>query len=341
MATGDEIYKGVNFSGAEYAGCDKHDMVYGKNYTYPSTALMDGFVAVGMNTFRIPFCWERVQPQAMGPLNSAELDRLDKTVQYLIAKNATVVLDVHNYAAYWGVRIGSGTTKEMLADLWSKLATHYKSNSHVLFGLMNEPNGLSGETWLDAANATIAAIRKTGANNLILVPGVAWTGAHSWTATSYGTPNAVTMLNVGDPANNYAYDAHQYFDKDSSGTTTECVSATIGADRLAAISSWLRANKKRAFLGEFGVANSVLCLSALQQLMEFLSKNTDIWIGWTYWSAGDWQPKYMFNLVSTIDPSNPNQMQVLKPFLTGTVSCNATKSNCIPSPPVIKQITPE
>jgi hypothetical protein len=34
-------------------------------------------------------------------------------------------------------------------DLWSKLAVRYHENDHVIFGLMNEPNPMPTELWLD------------------------------------------------------------------------------------------------------------------------------------------------------------------------------------------------
>jgi endoglucanase len=75
-----------------------------------------------------------------------------------------------------------------------------------------------------AANQTLIAIRNTGATNLVLVPGVAWTGGWSWEeANMYGTPNSVVMATVRDPGNNMAFEIHQYLDGDSSGTNPNCV----------------------------------------------------------------------------------------------------------------------
>ena len=44
----------------------------------------------------------------------------------------------------------------------------------VIFGIMNEPSNLGNdgtELWLRVCNSAIAAIRDTGAENLLLVPG--------------------------------------------------------------------------------------------------------------------------------------------------------------------------
>src|SRR5205814_466607 len=130
---------------------------------------------------------------------AAELARLDAFVSYATQKGAYVLLDPHNYARYYGGVIGSGVAQSAFADFWSRLAAHFASNARVVFGVMNEPNSMSTELWLADANAAIAAIRQAGATQLILVPGNAWTGAHSWFANSYGTPNGTVMLRVVDP----------------------------------------------------------------------------------------------------------------------------------------------
>ncbi|KAH6909107.1 endoglucanase [Coprinopsis sp. MPI-PUGE-AT-0042] len=51
-----------------------------------------------------------------------------------------------------------------------------------------------------ASQASVNAIRATGATQLILVEGTAWTGAWSWVYSG----NAAGFLNIKDPANNFA-----------------------------------------------------------------------------------------------------------------------------------------
>ena len=70
------------------------------------------------------------------------------------------------------------------------------------------------------------------------------------------TANSVAMLAIRDPGNNYAFEVHQYFDSGYSGATTTCLSATTGADQMRSLTAWLRANGKKAFLGQFATAKS-------------------------------------------------------------------------------------
>ena len=332
------IYRGVNLSGAEFGRCN-NTAKYGTQYIYPSNQIIDWFLAQGMNTFRLPFCWERLQPTAKGALDTAELGRLDNVVRYATGKGAYIILDPHNYASYWGKKLGDENDYAALADLWQKLAAQYKSNDHVIFGLMNEPSGIAGEKWVAAANASIAAIRQQQAGNLILVPGVAWTGAHSWGSTSYGTPNAVSMLTIKDPGNNYIFEMHQYLDSDSSGTHAECVDPTIGSRRMQKATDWLRQNNKKALLGEFAGAKNDVCYQAVDDLLNFITQNSDIWIGWTYWSAGAWLGNYMYAL-PVAATSAPSQLDILKKYL-GAATCGSAANPCPPpNPPGGLQTTP-
>jgi endoglucanase len=307
---------GVNIAGAEF-GPSKMPGVHGKDYIYPDPATIDHFAAKGMNTLRLPFRWERLQRSLGGELDPDELGRIDAVVRHATTRGMHTVLDVHNYASYnvqsIGVQpIGSPSVPvNALADLWSRLAQRYIGNDHVIFGLMNEPKGLATETWLAAANAAIAAIRATGAKNLILVPGNGFTGAHSWLSGYYGTPNGEVMRAVVDPANNFVFEAHQYLDSNFSGTKPDCRNAEIGAQALVRFTEWARQNRTRGFLGEFGGGSDPICLAALEGMLQYMAQNSDVWIGWTYWAAGAWWPRDYFTSVQPLGGTDRPQTAVL------------------------------
>ncbi len=75
----------------------------------------------------------------------------------------------------------------------------YPNDPYVWYGLVNEPHDMPTQQWFDAANAAVAAIRSAGADQLILVPGNSWSGAHCWTDEDYGGSNARHILRVKDP----------------------------------------------------------------------------------------------------------------------------------------------
>ncbi|AER55112.1 endoglucanase [Pseudoxanthomonas spadix BD-a59] len=306
-------YAGVNLAGAEFNSSKKPGVLF-KDYMYASDADYAYFADQGMNVIRLPFLWERLQPNAGVTLDAAQLGQIRTAVTRARNHGLKIILDPHNYGKYNGAAIGSSTVPEtVFADLWRQLASAFANDDAVIFGLMNEPAGLSATTWASAAQAGINAIRATGAGNLVLVPGVAWTGAHSWNSASAGggISNGDALAKLSDPANHLAFEVHQYLDKDYSGTSATCVSTTIGADKLKGFTDWLRANQKVGFLGEFGAADNPTCMAALDGMLAYMQTNSDVWLGWTYWAAGAWwNPSYIFS-VQPVDGVAKPQLAVL------------------------------
>ncbi|WP_161963080.1 glycoside hydrolase family 5 protein [Xanthomonas arboricola] len=330
------------------------------------------FAGVGMNTIRLPILWERLQPSARGELDPVQLALVQQAVARAKASGMYLVIDIHNYAKYYGYRIGGPEVPvATFTDLWRRLAVAFNGDNTVIFGLMNEPNNISSSEWagtaqaaIDAirrtgagdntvifglmnepnnisssewagtAQAAIDAIRRTGANNLILVPGALWTGAHSWySPTSDGYSNATALAAINDPLNRYAFEVHQYLDADSSGTSSVCVSSTIGAERLRNFTEWLRTNRKRGFLAEFGTANNPVCNEALQGMLGYMESNADVWLGWTWWAAGSWwNLSYAYNVHPNKDGTDKPQMTILSPQAASATRAPGTAAARVAAP---------
>ena len=287
---------GVDLAGAEFGS--NVPGTYGVDYTYPTRAEIDYYASKGLSVIRLPFLWERIQHSEFGALDTTELARLDDVVNYATSKGLKVDLDVHNYGSGFGNLIGSvQTPNSAFADLWGKLAGHFESNPNVIFGLMNEPHDQSASTWLVSINDAIAAIRSTGATQEILVPGSYYDGAWTWTTTDNA---AVIGTGVHDPLHNFAFEVHQYLDADGSGKHAGVVSATIGVERLTAITQWAESTGNHLFLGEVGVATDQTSLTALNLMLSYMTQHADAWQAVTYWAGGPWWGDYMFS----IEPQN-------------------------------------
>jgi endoglucanase len=103
------------------------------------------------------------------------------------------------------------------------------------------------------------------------------------------------MVNLTDPSDLIVYEMHQYLDSDGSGTSDQCVSSTIGQERVVDATTWLQSNGKLGILGEFaGGANSV-CEEAVEGMLDYLVENSDVWLGASWWSAGSWWPATYFS----------------------------------------------
>ncbi|MDB4946046.1 MAG: Endoglucanase [Labilithrix sp.] len=307
-------YRGVNLNSADFGSALPG--VFGRDYTFPTNAEVDYYVGKGMNTFRIGFAWERLQPAAYGTFDATYANRLYSLVSYAESKGAHVVLNPQNFARYYGQVIGSAAVPNaVFANFWNKLSARWANHANVMFNLVNEPHDMPTEQWVSAANAAILAIRSTGATNTIIVPGNAWTGGWTWTSSSYGTPNSVAMLAIDDPADNVLFEAHQYLDASGGGQAGTCVDATIGARRLAVFVDWLRAHHLKGIVGELAGGNNATCAAAVKGMLAYMMQSTDVLQGWTWWGGGPWWPtSYPFVLDPSAGKDAP-QMAWLTPYL--------------------------
>ncbi|NTI73077.1 glycoside hydrolase family 5 protein [Rhizobium rhizogenes] len=319
LAASQLCYRGINLSGAEYG---ERGGVLGTNYIYPSEDTVRYFAGKGMNVVRLPFRWERLQPVLNQPLDGKELQNLKDAVDLIQKHGMAVILDPHNYGYYDKIQLPQMPATDLaFGDFWARLAVEFANRKGVSFGLMNEPHDIKAPDWLELANTAIRSIRTVGARNLILVPGTNWTGAHSWSADVLGGgANGTVMLGVKDPLNFYAFEFHQYLDADSSGTHPACDGTANATKGMNDVTDWLRKNGKRGFLGEFGVAGNDGCLAGLKQVLGIMNDNDDVWLGWSYWAAGDWwAPDEPLN-VQPHDGRDKPQMKVLADGLSKKVS---------------------
>lgn len=301
---------GVNLSGAEFAAEKLPGKVF-TDYVYPDLDEMRLFQSMGMNTFRLPFLWERVQPQLFGELDQAELQHIKDSVAAASSIGVCLILDVHNFGQYRGNPIGSPQVpRAALIDLWQRLLGNFQDPSNVAFDLMNEPAKLPTAEWAATAQATLSALRRKGSRHLIMVPGGSWSGAHSWYAKDGLVSNAEAFRFFHDPLDNYMIEVHQYADADFSGTGNDCVAPARLSAIMADVALWATSTRRRLFLGEFGVPANQPCLAALAAMTDAI-KGNPAWGGWTYWAAGQWLATYPFSVQPDGNGERP-QMSVLK-----------------------------
>lgn len=298
---------GVNLAGAEFNEKQIPGVVF-KDYTYPSTAELKFIATQGANIIRLPFLWERLQPVANGPFDKAELGRLRATVNNASAQGLCVLLDVHNYARYHGLKLtetlpdGSSVSSAFIS-FWVALANEFPDPTVAAFGLMNEPATIHLVDWAVIAKQTLAALRAAESTNLIFVSGGRWSGVHDWFA-GLQFSNSTEFDDLRDPLKRTIIEMHQYADSDYSGTHTAttgkgCRAAAEFDAKFQRVSNWAIEHQQQLFLGEFGVPSSSECLQTLTRFLELMKDSP--WRGWSYWAAGSWWGNYILAL------SGPNQ----------------------------------
>jgi hypothetical protein len=106
-----------------------------------------------------------------GPSLNRYSPSIDTWVDRAEANYLYIILDMHR----WDGDIGD--CPPVVNDwitMWTNLASRYKTRSHVLFELFNEPATWTFSQWRSNAQQAVDAIRGTGANNIILIDGWNW-----------------------------------------------------------------------------------------------------------------------------------------------------------------------
>jgi hypothetical protein len=70
-------------------------------------------------------------------------------------------------------------------------------------------------------------------------------------------------------------------------------------------------------MGEFGVASDGTSLKGLDNMLSYMDKNSDVWIGATYWAGGSWWGDYMYSLEPKNGADKP-QMAILQKYNLGS-----------------------
>ena len=315
----ESLITGINLSGLELNGRHLPGRL-DHDFKAPTTAELDYYRACGARALRVPFLWERLQPQLNGPFDPDYGGILFNTIAAARTRGMKIILDPHQFGRRrldGQARIigeDSAAPASAFAQFWGALAQRCGDSGDIIFALQNEPHDQDGAALVETSNRAIAAIRATGARQLILVSGAAWSGAHSWISSG----NAIAMLGIRDPGNRCAFDVHQYLDADSSGTHGVCVEGA--SNRLQAFTRWARVNRQRGFLGEFGAAGDGLCLAELNALLNYVAANRDVWLGWTCWAGGPWWGRnYPLSLEpeDLRQPTDRPQMTVLRRHFEG------------------------
>lgn len=319
---------GVNLAGAEFGRT--FPGVKGRDYIYPDTSELKYFADQGANVIRLPFRWERLQPSLGGGFNTAELAEIQTIVKAAKELKMCVVLDVHNYGAYYGNPIGSSAVpRSAFIEFWKNLARQFPDEQYVAFGLMNEPAELTLPQWAAIAKETHTALRNAGAKNMIYMSGGRWSGVHEWHKQFSGSSNAEEFASFRDPLKRTVFEVHQYADSDYSGTHYTCLDPSRFDAMFKNISEWARTNGQKLFLGEIGVPPSSQCMAALDKILG-LSADPKVWQGWTYWAAGPWWGDYPFSVAQRSDGSDAEQMKLLRKHFYTPVAR--------PRPPVLRVV---
>ncbi len=241
------------------------------NETYwgnPTTtkAMIDDIAEMGFTTLRVPVRWDDNYTNASTyTISSTYMDRVETVVNYGLANDMYVILNVHHNDLQHNVPNTSVISAELSA-IWTQIGNRFKNyGDKLIFEVNNEPR--CGEDWTgnaeyyksvnDCNEAARAAIRATGGNNtkrLVMLPTYCASGddakAAAWTKNAEDDMIAASI---------HAYLPYNFaFSNDTdSGAHSEWLESDLAELKsfFGRMDSYFISKGIPVVLGEFGATN--------------------------------------------------------------------------------------
>ncbi|MDA0910023.1 MAG: cellulase family glycosylhydrolase [Proteobacteria bacterium] len=338
----DDWYTGINLSGLEFSTMPNASVIPDLSDDGADNKPTIEFLNQGANTIRVPVRWAYLQPYGYQDINSSNNQTafqdylVAPTLATITSHKYYAIVDLHSYMHYGTIGsevagcTGQGqcpqgslvTDPKYYVNIWNKLYSAIKQDpaineQYLMFDLVNEPSAASGESLtaqqaFDMEVAVIKSLTGMGFKGKLLVEGVHFSGLHSWDAAG----NAIVFtrqnfLNAGVSSevldNQVIINVHQYLDSDFSGTHDQCLQdiTTTGDNgfNLDAFVSYLKANKFKAIVTEFGVGkDQASCAKPLGDFLAYMKSHAYTetngygFVGWTAWSTGHGWGDYNLNI---------------------------------------------
>jgi endoglucanase len=264
-------------------------------------------VAGQFTTVRVPVRWSNhAAVTADARIDEAFAQRVDQVVDGLLAKGVYVILDMHHYSQLSGgtlhpheTGVDPAVLETRLLNMWRQIAQRYRDRSpKLLFELLNEPHDrLNGEAWNALAAQTLAAVRASNPNRIVLIGPGDWNGI--WELPKLRVPsdrNLIVTIHNYDPFN-FTHQGADWLAKPFP-TGTPCCDAAQRQQIVNALDNarrWSMSNGYPLYLGEWGSyeAADMKSREAYTRLVRDEAEKRGI--PWAYWefasTFGVYSPK--------------------------------------------------
>jgi endoglucanase len=249
-----------------------------------------GFVS----SVRLPVRWSNhASTDAAAVIDPAFFERVDSVVQRLLAKNVTVVLNMHHYRQLDGDPLDPGETSVDAAvvelrflSMWRQIARRYANQgSALVFEIYNEPHGRLDARWNDLLSRALRVIRESNPDRVVVVGPVVW-----------NSPTALPRL-VIPPDPNLVLTVHHYEPFNFTHQGAEWISPALplnvsccDAAQQQTINTLLDQTVRESqrlgrpvFVGEFGAYSKAAQDSRLTYMRTMRQAMAQRGLPWMYW----------------------------------------------------------
>ena len=278
-----DLGRGVNLGNALEAPKGEGTWGVTLQESYFATIAQAGFTLI-----RVPISWPaHASKDAPYTIDPVFFERVDWVVAQAKAHHLTAILDFHNYNE---LMKDPASQQDRFIEIWKQVAGHYQSEPPtILFELLNEPfDKLDAPAWNQILVKTLAVIRPTNPNRLIVIGPVHWNsiGALSDLVLPDDDQNLIVTFHYYDPMK-FTHQGAEWIEGSTPwlGTTWQATDPEKQAlaNAMDKAAAWGQTHHRPMFLGEFG-AYSKGDMDSRARWTNAVARAAEAHgFAWTYW----------------------------------------------------------
>jgi endoglucanase len=245
----------------------------------------------GFQSVRVPIRWSAHAGAAVPfPIDPAFFQRVDWAIDQALKRGLAAVINVHHYDEIYRA---PDQHLPRLKALWTQIAARYRDRSdHLLFELLNEPNGqLTDERWQQMVPELLAVIRASNPKRVVIVGPGQWNSLHHLeklrlpeqdrrllVTFHYYSPFEFTHQGAS-----WVKGSAKWKGKTWEGTPQQA--QALQQDFAKAV-AWAKKNRRLLYLGEFGAYSAADLESRARWTRAVVREAERHEIRWAYWEFG-------------------------------------------------------
>lgn len=276
--------------------CSMEWLVLGENMVKSTKEAFDNW---NCNVIRTPLnqdFWFGYGPEQNGDY-TRHRDVFDRVVHEAVIRNKYVIIDLHwSDRGIWGRDYGQQSMPDDNSiSFWQSVCSIYGNHPNILFGLYNEPHGITWDQWKNGGDIEhksgiyhspglqqlVQVIRDTGAKNICIAGGLDWAYDLTGINNGYALLDRDTSGNFS--GNGIMYDAHVYPFKTQWDKYVECIKGQYPI--LIGECGWFDPQRYRDKIDPewFAEPHAAWC----PKLLEWIEKNQFNWTAWSFHIKAD------------------------------------------------------
>ncbi len=293
--------------------------------------------AQGFDTVRIPIRWsDHAQLSSPYTIDSAFMDRVKEVVDWALAADLHVVMNVHHYTEMMDQEESAQTGHiARLVSIWDQICDEFPladyGSEDLVFELLNEPNGTIGYDDWDNIIAQLTekiwtdngSTQNTGSGKRKIMVGTAnWGGPHGLAEldlpSACNSENTLITIHWYEPFH-FTHQGAEWVDGSDAWIGTSWLGSSSEQAPLIelydSVTSWNAAAGRgfEVFVGEFGVYTKYADAAQQKAWTAFIAREAESrGFSWAYWEhssgfgaydpvAGQWRTQLLDALIPLED----------------------------------------